>query len=171
MSKERAESSFHIELDPLGDVRVDPEVEPSLLRVAEAALPVPPLQLRAAAVDDDAVQRTGLQPEGLQLRQDLAEPEWRKNNVDCPFSSQNSLPNWKNIDQKWGTWIGVVRGPRSGTGRPSLKRPGAKRRRRRRRRPRSRRKRQGDARCGRPIRRSCRGRSYRGWETGCDAKR
>ena len=78
MSKERAESSFHIELDPLGDVRVDPEVEPSLLRVAEAALPVAPLQLRAAGVDNDTVHRTGLQPKGLQLRQDLAEPGCRK---------------------------------------------------------------------------------------------
>ena len=89
MSNERAKLSFHVELDPLGDVWVDPEVEPSLLRVAEAALAVPPLQLRAAAVDDDAVQRTGLHPEGLQLRQDLAEPGWR-NDVECQFSSRNS---------------------------------------------------------------------------------
>ena len=55
-------------------VRVDPEVQPALLRVAEPALTVSPLQLRATAVDDDAVQRAGLQPQGLQLRQDLAEP-------------------------------------------------------------------------------------------------
>ena len=114
MRKERAESSFHIELYPLGDVRVDPEVEPPLLRVAEAALPVPPLQLRAAAVDDDAVQRTGLQPEGLKLRQDLAEPGWRANNVDCPFSKSK----FDSEDQKRGTYL-----DRSGTRAPLGYRP------------------------------------------------